>query len=288
MKKIISLILAVLMLGTTLCLADSDESRTVIGADLSESEISTVYKSFGIKRGDVKELTVTNSDEREYLEGLVDDSLIGTKSISCVYIEALDKGDGLSVSVKNITWCTPDMYMNAMVTAGITDADVIISAPFEVSGTAALTGIYKAYEDITGKKLDPDAKLVGTEELTVTADLADAIGGINSTAIVSDLKLLLDETRNMSDDELMAEIRSVSSHYGVSLSEDQIDQLVKLCRSMEKLDVSQLTERIENVKQKLINFAKAKAEVIKFFENLGLTLDGIFDAIVSFFRGIFD
>jgi len=77
MKKIISLILAVLMLGTTLCLADSDESRTVIGADLSESEISTVYKSFGIKRGDVKELTVTNSDEREYLEGLVDDSLIG-------------------------------------------------------------------------------------------------------------------------------------------------------------------------------------------------------------------
>lgn len=196
------------MLGSCMAFADTIEgSRTVIGADLDADDIAYVYKEFGISQGDVKELTVTNAEEREYLKGLVDESLIGTKSISCVYIEALADGKGLDVQVKNITWCTPDMYMNAMVTAGITDANVKIVAPFDVSGTAALTGIYKAYEDITGKKLDEDAKLVGTQELTVTAELAEEIGSADSAAIVNQLKLILDETKNMTDDQLREEIK---------------------------------------------------------------------------------
>ena len=50
------------------------------------------------------------------------------------------------------------MYRNVLVTAGITDASVMISAPYPVSGTAALSGIYKAYEDVTGGQLDESAK----------------------------------------------------------------------------------------------------------------------------------
>ena len=142
MKKITALLLALMLLGSSVCHADNiSDSRTVIGADLDGNEIASVYKSFGIERGDVKELTVTNADERKYLEGQVDESLIGTRSISCIYIEAQGSGEGLDVSVENITWCTADMYMNAMVTAGITDADVKIVAPYKVSGTAALTGV---------------------------------------------------------------------------------------------------------------------------------------------------
>ena len=287
MKKVLSVIIALLLLGSMTCIADPADSRTVIGADLDSSEISAVYKVFGIKRGDVKELTVTNTDEREYLEGLVDEKLIGSKSISCVYIDALDEGDGMKVSVKNISWCTPDMYMNAMITAGISDANVVIAAPYEVSGTAALTGIYMAYEDITGETLDDTAKLVGTQELTVTAELGEEIGRINSTEIVSQLKLILDETSKMSDDELKAEIRSLASEIGVTLNDSQLDKLVGLCRSMEKLDASELRSKIEEVKQKIIGFAKAKAEIKQFFENLGDTVSTIVDAVINFFKGIF-
>lgn len=75
-----------------------------------------------------------------------------------MYITILDDGSGLNVSTKNINWCTEQMYKNALTTAGITDADVKVTAPFEVSGTAALTGIYKAYEDITGNSLSSLAK----------------------------------------------------------------------------------------------------------------------------------
>lgn len=288
MKKVISLILCVLMLGSCMAFADTIEgSRTVIGADLDEEDIAFVYKQFGIDRGDVKELSVTNAEEREYLKGLVDESLIGSRSISCIYIEALSEGKGLDVTVKNITWCTPDMYMNAMVTAGITDANVKIAAPFEVSGTAALTGIYKAYEDITGKKLDEDAKLVGTKELTITAELAEEIGSADSAAIVNELKLILDQTKDMSDEELRAEIIKIAEQYDVNLKDSQIDQLISLCRSMEKLDVQALKDKVEQIQKYLQDIVKTHGEVKQFLSTVAETVTEFVNKIVDFFKGIF-
>lgn len=288
MKKVISLILCVLMFGSCMAFADAIEgSRTVIGADLDADDIAYVYKEFGISRGDVKELTVTNAEEREYLNGVVDESLIGTKSISCVYIEALDEGKGLDVQVKNITWCTPDMYMNAMVTAGITDANVSIVAPFDVSGTAALTGIYKAYEDITGKKLDEDAKLVGTQELTVTAELAEEIGSTDSAAIVNQLKLILDETKDMTDDELREEIKKIAEEYDVTLTDSQIDSLISLCRSMEKLDAAALKEKVEQVQKYLKDIVSKQGEIKQFLSSVADTVTEFVNKVVSFIRGIF-
>lgn len=289
MKKLISIVLAVMMLGSIVCFADSDsDSRVVIGADLSQAEIDTVYDYFDIDQGEVKELTVTNADERQYLEGVVDESLIGTRSISCVYIEDLEEGEGLEVKVNNISWCTPDMYMNAMVTAGINDANVKITAPFEVSGTAALTGIYKAYEDITGKSLDEVAKEVGTQELTTTAALADEIGSADSTAIVNELKLILDETRNMTDDELRQQIIDIAKEYGVTLSDEQIAKLIDLCRSLEKLDTDQLKKKVEQAQQYLMNAINAKQNVKQFVSNLGDSVSRVVDAVIAFFQGLFD
>lgn len=290
MKRILSLVLAVFMLcSCTVALADSyDNSRVVIGADLSEAEVSQVYGIFGIKRGDVEELTVTNADEREYLEGLVDESIIGSRAISCIYIKALDENKGLDVSVNNISWCTPEMYMNAMVTAGITDADVTVAAPFSVSGTAALTGIYKAYEDITGTKLDDVAKAVGTQELTTTADLAEDIGSDESAAIVNDLKLIIDETAKMSDDELRQKIIDIAAKYDVELTDAQISKLIELCRSMEKLDVNQLKEKVENVQQYLKGIIDNPSGIINFFRNIGNSFSGIIDAIIGFFQNLLE
>lgn len=288
MKKITALLLSLMLLGSSVCHADNiSDSRTVIGADLDGNEIASVYKSFGIERGDVKELTVTNADERKYLEGQVDESLIGTRSISCIYIEAQGSGEGLDVSVDNITWCTADMYMNAMVTAGITDADVKIVAPYKVSGTAALTGIYMAYEDITGKKLDEDAKLIGTKELTITAELADEIGSADSTAIVNELKLILDQTKDMTDNELREQIKQIAEKYEVTLNDSQIEQLISLCRSLEKLDVSALKEKVEQVQQYIKNIADAKGSVENFLSQAADTVTEFVNKVIDFFKNLF-
>lgn len=286
MKKVVSVILAAVLL-TSVCAAfaiEKGESRAVIGADISAEQKAAVYSSFGVEQGAVSELTVTNAEERSYLDGLVDPSIIGTRSISCVYIEILGEGDGLEVSTSNISWCTKDMYINALVTAGIDDAKVIVTSPISgISGTAALTGIYKAYEDITGQQLDEVAKLAGTQELVITAELADEIGSYDAVLIVNELKLILDQTVNMTDDEVRAEIEYVADQYDITVSEGQKDQLVKLCRSLEKLNPEQLKEKVESVQNTLKKLASAKETAA----NVSESVKKFFDAVSNFFAKLF-
>jgi hypothetical protein len=286
MKKLITILLIIVMaVGMIVpAYAENIQSRAVIGADLTDDQIAAVYNAFGIKRGDAIELRVTNGEERQWLQGYVDESLIGTRSISCVYVELLPEGSGMDVTTSNITWCTGEMYISALATAGITDARIIVAAPFEVSGTAALTGVYKAYEDMTGKKLDDLAKLVSTQELTITGELANEIGGMDSTSIVNDLKLMLDETQKMTDDEIRAEIIDIAGRYNVSLTNTQIQQLIDLCRSLEGLDADSLKARVEEVQGTLQKVSDAKTKVVGFVE----TVKKVVTSVSSFFDKIKD
>ena len=286
MKKFITILLIIVMaVGMIVpAYAENIQSRAVIGADLTDDQIAAVYNAFGIKRGDAIELRVTNGEERQWLQGYVDESLIGTRSISCVYVELLPEGRGMDVTTSNITWCTGEMYISALATAGITDARIIVAAPFEVSGTAALTGVYKAYEDMTGKKLDDLAKLVSTQELTITGELANEIGSMDSTSIVNDLKLMLDETQKMTDDEIRAEIIDIAGRYNVSLTNTQIQQLIDLCRSLEGLDADSLKARVEEVQGTLQKVSDAKTKVVGFVE----TVKKVVTSVSSFFDRIKD
>ena len=169
-------ILTLTMFAASALAVEPGEERVTLGANLTEEQITGIYNDFDLTRGDVKEITVTNDEEREYLAGLVPDKKIGKVALSSIYIMTLEEGQGLSVTTNNINWCTQSMYINALITAGVSDASVKVSAPFPVSGTAALTGVYKAYEDITGESLDHDAKQAGAEELVVTGELAVTIG----------------------------------------------------------------------------------------------------------------
>ena len=287
MKKAVATLLALLCLLPLggVARAEAGQARAVIGADLTDEQIATVYQLFGIQRGSVTELKVTNAEERATLSGYVDESVIGTRSISCVYVELLVEGAGMDVTTSNVNFCTPEMYMSALATAGITDAKVVVAAPFEVSGTAALTGVYKAYEDITGKKLDDLAKLVSTQELTITGELAKEIGGMDSMAIVNELKLMLDETRKMSDGEIRAEIVAIAGEYNVKLTDTQIDQLITLCRSLEKLDGDALKSRVEEIQNTLKKVSDAKTQVVGFVQTVKKVVDsvkGFFDRIGKF------
>lgn len=286
MKKLLSLVLA-LTLALALCVpcmaVDAGEARAVVGADLTQSQIESVYATFGLSRGDVAEITVTNAEERDYLEGVVDESVIGTRSISCVYIKVLDEGKGLTVQSSNISWCTNEMYQAAMLTAGITDAEVIVTAPFTVSGTAALTGIYKAYEDITGQKLETENKETAAEELVITAELADATDSATALSIINELKLILDEVKNMTDDELREEIVKIAASYGYTLTDEEIAKIISLCRSLQGLSVSDLQERIAGFQDTVEKLSGAVEQVSSF----GAKIAAFFNSIAEFFAKLF-
>ena len=259
-----------------------NQSRAVIAADLTDEQIEQVYNAFGLRRGSVVELRVTNQEERQYLDGYVDSALIGTRSISSVYVELLPSGSGMDVSTSNITWCSPEMYLSALATVGITDAKIIVASPYEVSGTAALTGVYKAYEDMTGKKLDDLAKLISTQELTITGGLASEIGSMDSTGIVNDLKLMLDETKQMSDQDLRQTILEIAGEYNVKLSDKQISQLIGLCRSLEQLDTEALRYNVEYVQNTLNKVSGANMAKTGFLGTVGVVIE----SVSSFFERI--
>ncbi|MEL7608564.1 MAG: DUF1002 domain-containing protein [Bacillota bacterium] len=287
MKKTIAALLCALMLAGLMipgALAVTvGERRAVIAADLSEEQREQIYKDFGVEPGSVKELTVTNDEERSYLKGLVPDGKIGNVALSCFYIETLKEGSGLSVTTDNINWCTEQMYVNALITAGITDAKVIISAPFDVSGTAALTGAFKAYEDITGEPISEAAKLASTMELVTTGNLAEVVGSVDATKLVTELKKILDQTSGMSDDEVRQQIREIAKKINVSVTDEQVEQLLGLCRSMEKLDVNALKEKLETLVDAVKNMSKAD----QLFTSIGDGIKSFFTAVGDFLSKLF-
>ena len=248
------------------------------------------------------------------------ESVIGTRSISCIYIKILSEGSGLSVSTDNISWCTQDMYRAALMTAGIYDAQVKVAAPFSVSGTAALTGVYKAYEDITGTKLDENAKSAAADELVVTAELADEltqaildgqvssdvveqaiqsgdadriaeeISSADAVSIVNELKLILDETENMTDEELRTQIVTIAAQYGYSLDDATITRLIELVRSMEGLSISELTDKVQQFQQSVEKFRNTVETVHEYADqavSFGQKVANFFRSIADAFRNIF-
>ena len=287
MKKMIAAVLALAVgftLFTPVALADEDgEERVTMGADLTDRQRAAVYEDFGIEEGTVTELSVTNDEERSYLEGLVPDGKIGSVALSCIYIKTLPAGSGMTVEIHTINYCTEDMYINALTTAGIADAQVVVSAPFPVSGTGALTGAYKAYEDITGNSLSSLAKAAGAEELVVTGELAEYIGSDDATQMINELKNMLDKTQGMTDDEVRSEIKKLADLYNVSLTNAQLEQVLSLVRKLEGLDADQL-------QQQLVGIAKAAQTADKVGEVTSQVFDdvkGFFSAVGNFFSGVF-
>ncbi|MBR0352925.1 MAG: DUF1002 domain-containing protein [Oscillospiraceae bacterium] len=266
--------------------ADGNESCAVIGANLSDEQVAQVYGYFGIERGSVPELTVTNAEERQYLEGLVSEAVIGRNSISSVYVQMTESGSGINVTTHNITWCTPEMYQNALETAGISDASIVVAAPFAVSGTAALTGIYKAYEHITGDELDADAKIVSTEELTLTGELADLIGSENAAAVIRELKEILDETGKMSDEELKAAVKQIAAEYDLVLTDSEMNRIIRWCRRLENLNMDSIVEQVGQIQETVSKVSRAKDKVVNFVtkvHNFFVTLSGYVKTIKSWF-----
>ena len=290
MKKIISALLAfILIIGaasSAFAMSDGDY-RVVFGADLTEAEREEVLGIFGLSGEELDEnrvLTVTNAEERAYLNGKVPDNQIGTRSISSIYIKALPEGSGVTVSAHNINYCTADMYKSVLATVGITDAEIIVAAPRSVSGTAALTGIYKAYESLTGALISDYAKMAGVEELITTGKLAELIGSEQATEVITELKKILDITRTMSDDDVRAKIPEIAEQYNVELTEEHIRQILTLVRMLEGLDVEQIRARALGLVNAATGWQKFTEGVSQVFTDIA----GFFKDVANFLRGIFD
>ena len=114
-----------------------------LGENLTEAQKNMLLSEMNAPEN-AQIITVSNAEEHQYLGSYVAKSLIGIKSnlIFCYY-HWRKKFWSVSIKRQNINWVTDEMYINALITAGVKDAKIYITAPMAVSGTAALTGIIK-------------------------------------------------------------------------------------------------------------------------------------------------
>ena len=159
-KRVISTIIVILLVismiaGTTITVFADETKILTLGADLTDEQKQLIINYLGVDISDVEVITVNNEDEHHYLDGIVAEQTIGHHTYSCSYIEPTTEG-GIHIKTVNLTYVDCDMIRNALITSGITNANVICVAPKEVSGTGAMVGIFKAYEHIESEDLDEE------------------------------------------------------------------------------------------------------------------------------------
>ena len=97
--------------------------------------------------------------------------------------------------------------------------------------------------------------------------------------MLGELEQRQEQLSRMTDDELRAGIIEIASSHGVELTEKQIGQLMKLCRSVQNLDPEAIHEKYTEAVQK---FTRAREGAAGFFADLRSTIRSVgnfFDAL---------
>jgi uncharacterized protein YpuA (DUF1002 family) len=233
---------------------------------------------------DVQIIYVSNQEEHKYLGQYVSNALIGTRAISSSAVTIEPPGSGISVQTKNITWVTNEMYVNALITAGVKDAKIYITAPVPVSGTAALTGIMKAYEVSSGTTIPEPVKQAANQEMVDTAKLGDSIGAKNAAALIAKIKDEIAKNKPQNDQQLRTIIENSAKDLGITLSEDQIQQLMNLFNKLKDLNInwSQVSDQLHKAQDQITNFLKSD-QGQSFLDKLKQFFISLIDAVKSLF-----
>lgn len=296
MKKILMIALTAFIafstFGPVRAFADSAPGDVIVtlGANLTTDQRQAMLNEMGVSGNQAQIVTVTNSEEHKYLDNYLSPSQIGTRAISSSKITLGKQGSGLTASTHNITYVTKDMYINAMATAGVKDADVYVTAPFPVSGTAALTGIIKAYEVKTGTVIPEAKKQVANQEVVTTAEIGNqqGVGKNKATQLVTTIKDNLAKNTPQSRADIEKVVRNSAQQVGVQLSDADIQKLVDLFDKMRTLNINwnQVGSQMQQVKNQvsqLANSSQAGSFMNQVFTAIGNFFSSIFHAIASLF-----
>lgn len=266
--------------------ADAVEGETVVtlGQDLTQQQKDQILQEMNVDSG-VKTIPVTNEEEHRYLGKYLNKATIGSRALSSAKITLAEQGTGIKVKTHNITTITEQMYANALITAGVTDAEVYVTAPMQVSGTAGLTGILKAFETAADQNISEEQKQVANEEMVRTSELGQKIGDKDKAAeFMTRVKEEIAEKQPDSPQEVRNIIVNVAGDLNINLNNQDIDNITNVMYKFSQLDIDwgQFSNQLEKLKG---NLGKAfnSEEAQGFFDKLLAWLSDLIDSL----KGIF-
>ena len=270
-----------------------------LGADLTPQQKATVLELMGITQEQLngyEVIYVTNEQEHQYLDEYLSSSVIGSKSLSSVMLKKGEPGSGVTVTTKNINYCTTGMYRNALLTAGVQDTEVIVAAPSQISGTAALIGAVKAYKQMEGTKISDVSLSNALDELITTGELAEAVKNVSNEDVEQLIAYVKEKVANgelETDEDIRAAIKEAEAHFGVALAEEDIQKVLDLMNKLEGmgLDSEYLISQAEKLYNKygadIVNHAdEAITEAVN--DAVSNAADGFFGSIKSSLKDLWN
>lgn len=305
-KKITAVLLALTMLASSLTafaqegevtepveqegevtepITKEDKPYLSLGANLSEEQRNTVLALLGVDPAELSEYDViytTIDEEYQYLGDYLSAETIGKRSLSSVLVVKREQGNGINITTKNISYCTVGMYKNALITAGITDADMIVAGPFPISGTAALVGAMKAYSVMTGEEVSEESMDAAVNELVLTGELAESVGDSQQVEeFIAYLKQQIVEQGLKTEEEIQKTIEDAEKEFEISLSDEDMLRINELLQKISDLDldIDALMSQAKDLYDKLAEIGQSSG----FFDKVA----EFFQSIVDFFKNLF-
>ncbi|WP_082235633.1 DUF1002 domain-containing protein [Halobacillus massiliensis] len=255
----------------------------VYGDALSETQKAEVAELLEVDQHDqVDEFTVTGQDIANYIGGNPNSNMY-----SSVKIIHKDE-ENLNIEIvtpDNITEVTKEMYANALLTAGVENADVLVASSVKVSGHSALTGIYKAY-DSKGVKLDEERMKVANEELDVATSIAkDSEASEDEVSqLLTEIKKEIAEQNPVTREEVEQIVDEKLNQLNIELSEEDRQRLTDLFNKMRDLNIN-----FDQVRNQLDDITGQITDIINdegFWNKVSNAIKSFFEALADFFRSI--
>ncbi|WP_420493707.1 DUF1002 domain-containing protein [Macrococcus psychrotolerans] len=316
MKKLIILILTV-FLSLMLMIPQRahavtqeawSEAVTVYGAALEQNNVLK-DKTSDLLQTDAQDKTtyVYAEDLRKYLNLQSSNDVLK----SSIRIKKLSAGSGLTLNINQsagkITKITEDTYKNALLTAGVTDADVTIAAAEDVTGESALAGVYKAFET-QGEPIDQSKTQAAQDELNSISNINEQNTGVNgysqeqlNKAIAEAKAEIAKQGANLNTTEIKNIVLQKIENNGLTniINDNQINIIVNFIENAQNNGVfsgenkDKFIEGTKNYVDDIKNsegFKKATDKAKELGNNISDTLkdEGFWDKIMNFIQSIID
>ncbi len=307
-RKITLLAVAVLLISilpsNLKAASEWDHAVTIYGAALENDDSlrEETGSLLGVEESDETGY-VYSGDLQNYLDVTYDDSVLK----SSIRIIQRDPGHGLDITLNEemgeITQITEETYQNALITSGVTDADVTIAAAENVTGESALAGIYKAYE-VQGEEIPEERTQNAQKELETITGIAEENSDVEGFSQVQLNKMIteikVEIVNNYGGDVTEEDVRNIvdekMNENGLDgiLSQDQIDRIVVIILNIRDSGIfsgeeaDRLMESSKNLVDQITS-SDAFSEAQDRAEEIGKEIQesGAWDSFVTALRNFF-
>lgn len=195
---------------------------------------------------------ITASEVNQIAKGVTGKTYSSNQIFSCAMVDlSYTQGTKVIVDTSKISVVTPKMYSNALKSTGIENGYVVVTAPVQSSGEAALTGVLKSYEIAVGAPIPDNAKKAATEELYTSEQIANQTGQ-NPDKVANLVEKVQNEAQkqNLQDPaQIKVIVINIANSMNINLSDAQAQQLANAIADTQKAqgDLASFKKQLQDV-----------------------------------------